>query len=331
VPDGLFAWGLTVAAELSANPGDARRSTAWAEEAVALFRRVGDDIGLAHALAALGSAYANQARLDEADAVLAEAIELGEQQQDALLLARLLNFLSFVATRRGDHQAAAGINRDELERWRQLGSRRGQATALRHLAVAQWYGGALDDAEALCNEALALWEAVDDPVSIAHVQTTLADIQRVRGDLAAARCLYEAALAELRSVADRRCTASTLKNLGLISLAEDDDGTARSQFRQALLLRHELGDTAGLAECLEGLALVHARDPVPAQQERTMELLCVAAALRRSCGTPAPPWESQVLDEALAAADTALAPDRRAAAEAAAAAMTADSIVAAYG
>ena len=75
--DRLRAWGLTVAADLAANPGDARRSLPWAREAVDLFRRSGDEHGLACALVALGSALGNQGALDEAAVVLDEAMVVG--------------------------------------------------------------------------------------------------------------------------------------------------------------------------------------------------------------------------------------------------------------
>ena len=88
VPDDLLAWGLTVAADLSANPGDAWRSVPWAEQAVALFRELGDDLGLRLALLALGSGLGNQGRLDEADAALAEAVELGRRDDDVVVIAR---------------------------------------------------------------------------------------------------------------------------------------------------------------------------------------------------------------------------------------------------
>ena len=135
--DRLRAWGLTVAADLAANPGDARRSLPWAHEAVDLFRRLGDEDGLACALVALGSALGNQGALDEAGVALDEAMASARRRDDAVLEARILNFLSFVATRRGDHALAAALSRDELACWTQIGSTRGEATALRHLAVAR--------------------------------------------------------------------------------------------------------------------------------------------------------------------------------------------------
>jgi predicted ATPase/DNA-binding SARP family transcriptional activator len=279
--DSLRAWGLTVAADLAANPGDARRSLPWAQEAVDLFRRLGDEYGLACALVALGSALGNQGALDEAGAALDEAMASARRRGDAVLEARILNFLSFVATRRGDHALAAALSRDELACWTLIGSTRGEATALRHLAVAQQHLGELDDAAALCRRAMELWVALGDPASVAHVETTLADVARVRGDLGGATRLYDHALVELEAIGDRRCTASTFKNLAVIAARRGEHPRSADLFHRSLLLRRELGDEAGLAECLDGLAGVWAAG---GRHAEAVVLLAASASLRERTG-----------------------------------------------
>jgi predicted ATPase len=299
VPEELLAWGYTVAADLAANPGEARRSAAWAERAVGMFRRSGDERGLAHALTALSSALGNEGRLDDADAALDEAVDLARRLGEKLLLARSLNFESFLASRRGDHERAAAVSREELATWAALGSTRGQATALRHLAVAHWYMGDVDQAEELCHRALDLWEGLDDPTSVAHVHLTLSDIARTRGDLTLATVQYERALIDLRLSGDRRCTASCLKNLGLIAMEEGGLARATDLLTDATRLRRELGDVAGLAECLEGLAAVHSRS---GDHETAVTLVSLASATRGATGANPSPAD---LTQAAAAADLA--------------------------
>ena len=160
--DRLRAWGLTVAADLAANPGDARRSLPWAHEAVDLFRRLGDEDGLACALVALGSALGNQGALDEAGVALDEAMASARRRDDAVLEARILNFLSFVATRRGDHALAAALSRDELACGPDRQHSRGGHGAAQPRGRAQ-HLGELDDAAALCRRAMELWVALGTP------------------------------------------------------------------------------------------------------------------------------------------------------------------------
>jgi predicted ATPase/DNA-binding SARP family transcriptional activator len=283
VPEDLVAWGLTVAADLSANPGDARRSVPWAERAVAIFRERGDDVGLRHALLALGSGLGNQGRLDEADIALAEALDLGRRDDDLVVIARALNYVSFIAARRGNFERARDINREELDRWTVLGSQRGEATGLRHLAVALQTLGSLDEAEELCARAVAIWTELDDPTSVAHVRMTLGDIARQRGDVEAAAHLYGLAMEGFDAVGDRRCTASTFKNFAVLAARRGDHGVSGDLFRRSLVLRHELGDDAGLAECLEGLAGSHGAS---GRWREAITLLGAAGALREVTGSP---------------------------------------------
>ena len=68
-----------------------------------------------------------------------------------------------------------------------LGSRRGEATRSAILAVSLHHLGDDGEAALLCRRALAIWHDLDDPASIAHVLTTVADIARISGDLASRR------------------------------------------------------------------------------------------------------------------------------------------------
>jgi predicted ATPase/DNA-binding SARP family transcriptional activator len=250
----LRAWVLTAMADLASNQGEALRSGGWAQQAAEHFRRTGDRRGLAKALLALASARGNAGALDEADRAVTEALILTRDLGDATLAGHGLNFASFVATRRGDHRTAERLSRQEVQTWRAAGSRIGEATALRHVAVALRYLGRFDEAAALCEQALAVWSELGDTPSIAHVQLTLADIARLRGDDEAALRGYETALGEFGRIGDRRCTASTYKNVALIAAARGDHARALPLFRDAVRLRLELGDQSGLAECFEGLA-----------------------------------------------------------------------------
>jgi predicted ATPase/DNA-binding SARP family transcriptional activator len=283
VDDALRAWALTVSADLSANPGDARQSIPWATEAIAIFRELGDDLGLRHALLALGSGLGNQGRLDEADAALAEAIELGREHGDKIVIARALNHVSFIASRRGNFALAADLNREEISRWAELGSKRGEATGMRHLAVALLTLGDLDEAERLCHRALEIWTELDDPTSIAHVRATLGDIARKRGDFDSASELYSAAMEGFDAVGDRRCTASTFKNFGVIAARRNEHAESHDLFRRGLALRYELGDEAGLAECLEGLAGSYLAS---GRASDAALLLGAADSLRETTGAP---------------------------------------------
>ncbi|MFD2092129.1 BTAD domain-containing putative transcriptional regulator [Blastococcus deserti] len=254
VPSEVRAWALTAMADLAAAPGEARDAQRWAGEAVALFRRLGDPAGLGAAQVAVGSALGNEGSLDAAEAALDEAAAIARQSGDLRLAARCWQGRAFVSGRRGQHALSERFAREELAAWTGLGSRRGEATALRHIAAAVRNLGDLAQADHLCNRALGIWHELGDPAAVAHVRSTLADVARQRGDLDRATALYEEAFEELRRIGDRRCTASTYKNLGAVAAARGEWPRSTALLLQAVRLRVELGDAAGLAECFDGIA-----------------------------------------------------------------------------
>jgi predicted ATPase/DNA-binding SARP family transcriptional activator len=301
------AWALTVAGDMAANQGDARRAVPWAREAVRVFGPTGDVRGRVCALTALGSALGGQGALHEAAEVIGQAVIAAERLGDDVLVARALNRQHFVAARHGDQVLAEELGRLELNRWRKVGSARGEATALRHLAVSAYRFGDLDAAATLCRQALTIWRELDDPAAVAHVQTTLADVARQRGDAAGATALYRAALVELQAICDRRCEASTCKNMAMIRVEEQSYAEGARLFREAILLRQELDDQAGLAECLEGLAVsLHGQS----RHEDAAALLGAAAALRSSTESLPSAAEADALARIDLQVKAALEPER---------------------
>lgn len=250
----LRAWTLTAMADLVASHGEARQATQWAGEAVDTFRALGDRRGLASSLVALGAALTNGADLDAADDALAEGLTLARGREDRTLVGITLSFMSLVAGRRADHHRAEDLGRAELATWTALGSRRGQAHALRHLAVTMRNLGDLDQTQQLCDRALTILRRRDDAASVAHCNSTLADLARLRGDPDGALGLYETALEEFRLIGDRRCTAATYRNLATLAHARGDHAQSTALLQHVVRIRHQLGDYAGLAECLDALA-----------------------------------------------------------------------------
>jgi predicted ATPase/DNA-binding SARP family transcriptional activator len=225
LPPAERAWALTAAAAMGADTGEARHTVARAREAIDAQRAANDRRGVAEALAALGLAIANEGRLDDAARVLAEGLQVALDIGDPLISARLLDRAGFVAGLRGDHAGAAAFNRRELAAMTELGSPRGEATALRHLAISLRHLGDTAEAAAAGHRALETWERLEDTAAAAHVRLTLADIARTAGDRPGAVRLYDQALRELRSIGDTRCAATTREHLAVIAAEIEADDT----------------------------------------------------------------------------------------------------------
>jgi predicted ATPase len=135
------------------------------------------------------------------------------------------------------------------------------APAVRAKAIvgASWLAycqGAFDEASALAQEGLALYDRLGDPSGRADALTTLACVAIDQGDGARARPFAEESLSLRRAQGDTWAIGVSLNNLGCLASAEGDKLQARDYFTQYLELSRALGDTRGVARSLYNLGEV---------------------------------------------------------------------------
>ena len=283
-PVDLRARALVAAAELGADHGEARQSSEWAEDALDLYRSVGDVYGEALAQCALASAQQNRGHLERAARLLEVCSERFQAGGHTIDVARAAYALAFVETQCGDYDGAEGAARRALLAWEVVGSPCGRAKALWLLASTARYRGELSAAAALSEQSLNGFADLSDALSVVHVRLTLADVARLRGEAEHATDLYEQALPELERIGDRRCTASTLKNIAMLAFQGGYGQRAVHLYNESISIRRDLGDEGGLAECLEGLAAICTAG---GRAEEAVTLLGVAHAIRGTYGVAA--------------------------------------------
>lgn len=121
------------------------------------------------------------------------------------------------------------------------------AKALVDTATEARDSGRYDRATGLLNEAMALYESIDDTRSIAVLWGSLGVVYWYKGDLKAVAGHYEKALAARRAIEDRILEARTLNGLGSVNYRLGNLDLARAYYEQAIDLRLATGDTEGLA------------------------------------------------------------------------------------
>ena len=257
VSSGLRAWGLVAVADLGADAGEARQATAWADEALAEFRRLGRAIGEAYALRALANTRFNCGDFDGAARLLATAADRLDEVDDPVATIHVSYLLGFVQTQRGQYAEAEETFWRSLRMCHQIGSRLAEARALWILGTVARCRGDLDAARELCERSLDHLTDLDDAVSVARVLAILGDIVRLQGDDVRAHGLYEEAVVGLRKVGDEGTMASALTGMATIALRAGEVDRAGGLYLQCLGVRARLGDDAGLAECYAGLADAH--------------------------------------------------------------------------
>jgi tetratricopeptide (TPR) repeat protein len=126
----------------------------------------------------------------------------------------------------------------------------------RAIVGASWLArsqGAFEEAVALAEEGLALYDRLGDPSGRADALTTLACVAMDKGDVAQARPFAEESLALRREQGDGWAIAVSLNNLGYLAAVEGDNLQAQEYFTECLELSRAVGDTRGVARSLQNL------------------------------------------------------------------------------
>jgi predicted ATPase/DNA-binding winged helix-turn-helix (wHTH) protein/Tfp pilus assembly protein PilF len=271
----------TGAGHLAHNLGDYATAHTRFEESLAIWRALGDKLGIATALNNLGWMAWRQGEYTVARALSEEGLAIWRALGDKLGIATALNNLGWTAHHQGDYALARAFHQESLMLRRALGHTGGIAFALTNLAWVMDQQGDHGPATALLEEARALFKAVGMKQLYAFASSILGDIAHAQSDDRQAIALVEESLALFRDVGDKWGIAFALGILGTMVHAQGDTGRAIALVEESLTLRRELGDKYGIIECLEGLA-----GSVVAQGrlEQAVRLLGAAAALRTATG-----------------------------------------------
>lgn len=132
----------------------------------------------------------------------------------------------------------------------------GRAKALHADGTLAQFQGALDEARASLEEALALWRALEEPLEEAKTLNNLATVEYEVGRLERVRELLRQSLELKRDAGDRRGEASGLNNLGILELEHGDCAKAEPLLRDSLRIFRRLGDENGIAKLTFDLATV---------------------------------------------------------------------------
>ena len=157
------------------------------QRAMAAYRRLGDQRGLAQTYHNLGITYRDLGFDGEADGHYRRAIELGEASRTEDVVGLAETERALLRARAGDGKLAGEIARRAVERFRRISDPTGEAHAVRVLAAAERAQGLAEEAMAHLDEALQVARDHSDAVLHAEVQRDRGEMLRERGDDAAAR------------------------------------------------------------------------------------------------------------------------------------------------
>jgi DNA-binding CsgD family transcriptional regulator len=187
-------------------------------------------------------------------------------------LGRALYWAAELATRAGDLDAAARFAQEALAVWDAIGDPLGRALAVHGMARVEQCHERWEAAAKLYEEELPIWRETGNPRAIGMVLVELAEVAFGQGELARARATMFEAAALFRAADERTWLAATDLYLGLFAVAERRFAEAARLFRSCLSGYAAAGD-AFLQSPLAGLARV----AIAADQPTTAAQLLGAA------------------------------------------------------
>jgi predicted ATPase/DNA-binding CsgD family transcriptional regulator len=280
------------------NLGDYEQTAKRCEESVALYRELGDTVGMAWPLHHLALAKLDQGECTSARAVLEECLAHFSKGGDKEGRAYVLCHLALIDSEQGKYDEARSHAEESLTLFRELEDNIGISEALTSLARVLFLSqGSKSAVHALLEEYLALSKG--GSVQYPSAQALLAEFTLSQGDIATARSLVEKCLAFSRTEGFRANIAETLIMCGRVTAAQGDYAAAQTFYEESLALAKELGCKRVLPAGLEGVAAVVAAQGEPAWAAR---LWGAAEALREAMDTLIPPVYRATYERSVAAA-----------------------------
>ena len=228
LPPDVRARALWTAAHEAMAQSDYAEAIPALEEALALFRELGDSRHAVFALCEIARALSARDEIEQAYEAGRNALELAESSGDDRACSAALDTLAMVAGYSERHQ------------------------------LAQEYS----------ERSLALRRSLGDAILITSSTNTLGMAAMRAGDLEMAERAFTECLELARGLGDRIYVAAALCALGEIALSRDLPEVAGGRLVEALVLYRELGDERDCAECLHALGGVAAADGRPLDAAR---------------------------------------------------------------
>lgn len=230
------------------------------ERALAIRRKLDDELGTARSYHMLGWVYTDRGFTPQARQCFREAIRLRRAAGDMDGVCRSENNLGEAYRVAGQIAKARPHYQEAYRVAREMGARPLQSIILGNLAECDLGEGRLDAAATKIADALTIAkELADQPQMVAHL-VTQSKLEQARGDVDAARRRAEDALRLLEELRGTEDLGPALRRLGEVlseTLGEGDEtqlARARGCYRRSIRVLSEAGNDLELARSMEAYA-----------------------------------------------------------------------------
>ncbi len=238
--------------------GHLSEGRAAVERALALKGDV-DDAVRATALRYLGNLALDLNEFSVARRHFTESLAIWRRLGDQEGIASALNGLGLVGRELGEYGWAREQLNEALSIWSTGGDDSGIAIAQHNLGRVAAAEGEYEQAQEHYEQALELRRQLGDADGVAYSLWVLGNVILLRGDVQAAETHYRESIAIFRDLGDRQGEAYILHGLARAAAQTGDDLEALKLFRDVITLRQSLGERNEMVESIESIAAVVSR------------------------------------------------------------------------
>jgi tetratricopeptide (TPR) repeat protein len=222
------------------------------QQALGLYREIGDRLGEAYTLKAVGDVLQFQDRGDEALENYEQALGLFREIGDRLGEANTLQAVGHVLQFKKRSDQALENYQQALGLYREIGDRLGEANTLRAVGHVLQFQDRRDQALENYQQALGLYREIGDRLGEAYTLQAVGEVLQFQDRRDQALENYQQALGLFREIGSRLGEANTLQAVGDVLQFQDRRDEALENYEQALRLYREVGARLGEANVLQG-------------------------------------------------------------------------------
>jgi CHAT domain-containing protein/tetratricopeptide (TPR) repeat protein len=251
------------------------------QQALPIYRELGDRIREGRILNNLGLAYINGGQYDQALDVLTPALAIRREVSDRVGEGRTLVNLGLVSYYRGQYSNALELYQQSLTIRREVGDRDGEAITLNNIGLVYTELGQYARAQEFYQQALAIYKAITNRMGEGKSLQNIGYTYELQKQYTPAISTYQTALKVFQQINNRFNEGRVLNNLGFAYIATRQYSQAQQSLERALILTRESGDRQFEGRTLGSLATVYkAQD----NDAKTIEFYQKALAIQEELG-----------------------------------------------
>ncbi|MFB2876741.1 CHAT domain-containing protein [Floridanema aerugineum] len=226
------------------------------QQSLAIRREVGDKAGEGTILSSLGSVYYSLGEYPKALEFYQQALAIRREVGDKAGEARILNNLGEVYRNFGQYPKALEFYQQSLAIRREVGDKAGEGTTLNNLGSVYYSLGQYPKALEFYQQALAIHRQVGNKVMEGTTLNNLGLVYYSLGQYPKALEFYQQALAIHRQVGNKVVEGTTLSNVGSVYYSLGEYLKALEFYQQALAIHRQVGNKVMEGTTLNNLGVL---------------------------------------------------------------------------